>query len=851
MIELIIFGESRLMKNFKYLLLSLLCLTTLTSIGQSNQNLHFDGVDDYIVVDSAVQLIANQNAITMTGWFNADRHQYGAGMMGIRGNGSGTGGFYILQLGNGALECRFLSTTGLHEVVGPAGTIIPNQWQHLALVYNGTNLIMYVDGVSIGTDNASGTITSVDKPFAVGKSLEGGFNFVYPGRADEVSLWKKALSPAEITDMMANELVGNETDLVLYYKMDHGFPNENNTSITEVKSTTGNGTLGARLVNMELLGDSSNFGGILDPMNQAISFPQIEDKVTVDAPFTVNAVSTSGLAVSFDIVSGPAVLNGDQITLNGTPGKVVIKAKQLGNASFNSAEEINASFEVVDALANTANIDIRNPLDGDFYMSNFSPIELAAIIDIDFAERFSVNEIYFTVDGQNISLKDWGNNHYTAWWTPDSYGAHTFAVNAVNNYGGSISKQVNFNITSSVPNINLDAFTDMWLDLDNFSEEVEGELPSYLGAFDQILGTLNIDCPPGGCDPWDRVSSVEAKGHNGEWYQIIRYLTPYGVACTHNIDLTDFMSLLQGKVTFRGNLGTQGNGFLYTLNLDYQAGIPPQKYSKIDKLWSETYDFGNMANLQPCEVYNFAYESGVEASKLKLVSSGHGWGANNTGNAAEFHRDEHHIWVDGNETFSQDNWNDCQPNPDGCSPQAGTWTFDRAGWCPGSIAQWFDYDMTPYISTNPFEMKYIFDEDYVDLCHPSNPNCTSPATCPNCDDGFNPHLIVRSHLISFRNEPFNVDTNYQPTVGIRALKKINFQIYPNPNAGKFYVDLSELDQDATIQIMDMQGKVVTTYGSTSNSPLVAIDISDAPVGIYLVQVISEQGVKTKKIVKEY
>jgi hypothetical protein len=98
---------------------------------------------------------------------------------------------------------------------------------------------------------------------------------------------------------------------------------------------------------------------------------------------------------------------------------------------------------------------------------------------------------------------------------------------------------------------------------------VESELPSYQGAFDDIQATLTITCPPGGCDPWDRVSSIEVKGHNGEWYEIIRYLTPYGVACGHNIDLTDFMSLLQGKVTFRGNLGTQGNGFLYTLRLDY------------------------------------------------------------------------------------------------------------------------------------------------------------------------------------------------------------------------------------------------------------------------------------------
>jgi hypothetical protein len=830
---------------------SLIFLLSINKLqGQSNQSIHFDGLNDYIALDSGAQLLANQNAISMAGWFNADKLQYGAGMMGIRGNGSGTGGFYILQLGDGALECRFLSTTGLHEVVGPAGTIVANQWQHLALVYNGSSLRIYIDGVSIGSSNASGVITSTDKPFAVGKSLEGGFNFVYPGQADEVSLWTKALSVNEITDMISNELVGNETDLVAYYKFNHGFPSENNTSINEVVSTIGNGTRNAKLYNLELLADSSNFIGVLDVGIQAISFPQIEDKVSVDPAFTISALSSSGLVVSFEVISGPASISGNEITLTGSPGRVQVMATQAGNGNFSPAENVISTFTVIDALVNIPNIDLRNPLDGDFYMSTFSPILLAAIIDIDFDDRFDVNEVYFLVDGENVGIKDWGNKHYTAWWTPDTYGSHTFEVIAVNNYGGNTSKSALFNITSSTPNLNVDAFTDLWLDLDNFSEEVDGELPSYVGAFNQIQATLDITCPPGGCDPWDRVSSIEVKGHNGAWYQIIRYLTPYGVACDHDIDLTDFMSLLQGKVTFRGNLGTQGNGFLYSLNLDYVQGIPANSYSKINRLWSETYDFGNMSALQPCEVYDFQFETGVSAAKLKLVSTGHGWGNNNTGNAAEFHNDTHHIWIDGNETFEQVNWNDCQPNPDGCSPQGGTWQFDRAGWCPGSIAQWFDYDMTPFISSNPIEMKYIFDEDYVDLCHPSNPNCNSGVTCPNCDDGFNPNLIVKSHLISFRNSPFDTDTTYQPTVGIKQVKNIAFQVFPNPNAGKFYVDLRDLSEEASIQIIDMQGKLLRAYTLDSSNPLLSVDISDAPFGIYLVQVITKNEVSNKKVVKE-
>ena len=838
------------MKNiFQFVFLVIVGLTEIAQ-AQSNQHLHFDGNNDYVVLDSAVQLIANENAISMAGWFNADRYQYGAGMMGIRGNGTGTGGFYILQLGGGALECRLLTNTGLHEVVGPAGTIIPNQWQHIALVYNGASLVLFIDGVSIGSSSASGVISSIDKPFAVGKSLEGGFNFVYPGRADEVCLWTKALSSTDLNNMMANELQGDETDLVLYYKFDHGFPNGNNTSIVELESLTGNGTRNAQLMHLELLGDSSNFSGTLDIGEQAISFPQIDNKVSLDAPFSINANSTSGLPVSFEVVSGPASVSGSTITLAGTPGEVVIRAKQDGDISSNPAAPIESSFMVIDALGNVPNIDIRNPLAGNFYMMNFMPIELAAIVDIDFDNLFDVNAVYFSVDGINVGLKDWGNKHYTAWWTPEAYGTHTFEVRAANNYGGSVIQSIDFNISSSASNLSIDAFDDLWLDLENYTEDVEATLPSYVGAFDSIYATLNIDCPPGGCDPWDRVSSLSVKGHNGEWYEIIRYLTPYGVACSHNIDLSDFMSLLQGKVTFRGNLGTQGNGFLYSLNLAYNAGIPEQAYSKIDKLWSETYDFGNMADLQPCEIYDFSYENGVEASALKLVSTGHGWGDNNTGNAAEFHRDEHHIWVGGVETFSQDNWNDCNPNPDACSPQNGTWIYDRAGWCPGSIAQWFDYDMTPYISNTPVELKYIFDEDYVDLCHPNNPGCISGTTCTNCDDGFNPNLIVKSHLISFRNTPFNADTTYQPSVGIKQVNATDFMVYPNPSTGRFNLDLSAVNEDVLVSIVDMQGQILETYKHSAEHIILEVNLSELSQGIYLVQLATQNGLITKKVIIE-
>src|SRR6185503_8861151 len=159
---------------------------------------------------------------------------YGQGMIGFRATG---GGFYLIELNNGAIECRLLNSAGtLFSYQTPNYTIVPQVWQHYAWVYSGSQLTLYLNGNVVGSIAASGTITNTAIPFAIGKNTLTGFNFYYNGRIDEVSLWNKALSQAEVQDIMANELLGTESNLQLYYKFNQGVPAGNNTSILSLIS---------------------------------------------------------------------------------------------------------------------------------------------------------------------------------------------------------------------------------------------------------------------------------------------------------------------------------------------------------------------------------------------------------------------------------------------------------------------------------------------------------------------------------------------------------------------------------------------------------------------------------------
>ncbi len=81
-------------------------------------------------------------------------------------------------------------------------------------------------------------------------------------------------------------------------------------------------------------------------LNQTIMFNSLPNKLTTDPPFTLSATASSGLPVSFTLVSGPATLNGNTLTLTGATGTVSIKASQSGNAQFNPAPEVTRSFGV-------------------------------------------------------------------------------------------------------------------------------------------------------------------------------------------------------------------------------------------------------------------------------------------------------------------------------------------------------------------------------------------------------------------------------------------------------------------------------------------------------------------------
>jgi RHS repeat-associated protein len=91
-----------------------------------------------------------------------------------------------------------------------------------------------------------------------------------------------------------------------------------------------------------------------------ITFNQPPDKLVGDGSFSPAATASSGLPVSFTIVSGPATASGSSVSLTGATGAVVIRATQAGNADYLAAAPVERTFHVYLAEADQDSDGVSN-----------------------------------------------------------------------------------------------------------------------------------------------------------------------------------------------------------------------------------------------------------------------------------------------------------------------------------------------------------------------------------------------------------------------------------------------------------------------------------------------------------
>ena len=125
----------------------------------------------------------------------------------------------MLEWGHSSVGCDGLGT-------GP-GAVALNSWQHVAVTLNATTGLvkLYLNGAEVGRE-ASPRRSLATRGLAIGQFAANDASYRFHGKIDEVRIWHRELSAAEILAQMYARPAGNEPGLVGYWTFDE---NQGNT----------------------------------------------------------------------------------------------------------------------------------------------------------------------------------------------------------------------------------------------------------------------------------------------------------------------------------------------------------------------------------------------------------------------------------------------------------------------------------------------------------------------------------------------------------------------------------------------------------------------------------------------
>jgi hypothetical protein len=99
-----------------------------------------------------------------------------------------------------------------------------NTWHHVAYVFDGTNQIIYIDGVPSATVASTGTLTENNGNnfgLTIGARFDQTQQFTNT-IFEDVRIWQVARSQSDIAATYSTNLTGNESGLIAYYRFEDG-----------------------------------------------------------------------------------------------------------------------------------------------------------------------------------------------------------------------------------------------------------------------------------------------------------------------------------------------------------------------------------------------------------------------------------------------------------------------------------------------------------------------------------------------------------------------------------------------------------------------------------------------------
>jgi len=164
----------------------------------------FDGNSDYLEIPNSPSLNITGDQITLTSWVYFDDVSGGPEIVlaKIVQDGQHVAPYFAYNLcilSNGTPRLM-LVTSGSERRLPGSPNFESGRWYHMAGTYDGSEMVLYVDGEVSATMDATGNINEYDTPLLLG--INGGRTEPMDGRIDDVRIYNHALDQTEIRAVM-------------------------------------------------------------------------------------------------------------------------------------------------------------------------------------------------------------------------------------------------------------------------------------------------------------------------------------------------------------------------------------------------------------------------------------------------------------------------------------------------------------------------------------------------------------------------------------------------------------------------------------------------------------------------
>ena len=262
--------------------------------GKRGKALNFDYVNDYVEAADKVSLRVGVPSFTFSAWLKPGN---------VSGCGAdGTGPNCIIFNKENSYEWAISNNNNINWAIRntspgwawrSSGLSAPtNTWTHIVITYNGSNIITYKNGgASTNSQSGSGNVdnTTYQNALRIGaRNAPGAASAFFPGLIDEVRVYNRALSAAEVQALYksgAQKFTAPPTNLGLvgYWSMNEGTGSyAGDSSGNRNQGTLTNGPTwvdGKR-------GKAINFDGSNDYVVSGAAF---SDLGTTNKPYTLSA----------------------------------------------------------------------------------------------------------------------------------------------------------------------------------------------------------------------------------------------------------------------------------------------------------------------------------------------------------------------------------------------------------------------------------------------------------------------------------------------------------------------------------------------------------------------------------